>query len=407
VGGELNQLVAGLLTRITPLAFVPAGGASEPAVSEAEAILRKRQRHWRVRRMVFWLLVVLPTLWACVFYALIAMPRYVTETKIVVRSASTVRMTGLDLLFRTIGLSKAVDDAYVVRDYLLSRDVIRDLAAQGVSARDIFMNPVADRLSRHPRLWREDSLESLHSYFLNRVRVVEDDAKGILTLRVTAFTPEDAQMMSQAMVRLAEAMVNRMNTRAQRDATTNAQQEVGLARQEIADAQMALAFFRNSEALFDPSRSSVSIIETISQLSTDLSFASAELSQVQRSSPNSPAIPSIKSRIAALEARIAIERGAMAGSESSLVNKVASFDQLVLRRTIAEKRLESAIGSLEAARQEALRQHIYIEQVVAPALPDAPTEPRRTRSIITIFVVGFVLFGVYWILSVAAEEHAQ
>jgi capsular polysaccharide transport system permease protein len=402
--GGLNQLVVRLIGRRSVRALNCA--APSPG-SATEAILHTRQRHERVRRLVFTFLVIVPTLFASAFYALVAGPRYVSETRIVVRSASSVRMTGLDLLFRTIGISKAVDDAYVVRDYLLSRDVIRNLAAQGVSVRDIFMSPVADRLSRHPRIWREDSSESLFDYFLDRVTVTEDEAKGILTLRVTAFAADDAHRMSQAMVNLAEAMVNRMNTRAQRDATANANEELRLARQEIAEAQLALTTFRNNEALLDPSRSSVSILETIAQLSTDLAYASSELAQVLKNSPGSPSIPSLRSRIAALEARIALERDAVAGSSSSLVTKVSTFDRLNLRRKIAEQRLASAIGSLEAARHEARRQHIYIEQVVAPALPDAPTEPRRIRSILTVFVVGFMLFGVYWIVSVAAEEHAQ
>jgi capsular polysaccharide transport system permease protein len=316
-------------------------------------------------------------------------------------------MAGLDLLFRTIGLSKAVDDAYVVRDYLVSRDVIRDLAAQGVPVREIFARSDADRLSRYPRVWREDSAESLHDYFQSRVQVTEDEAKGILTLRVVAFTPDDAHRMAQKMVHLAESMVNRMNTRAQRDATVHADDEVRLARQEIAEAHLALTTFRTNEALLDPARSSTSIFDTITQLTTDLTYASTELALVLKNAPGSPALPSIRSRIAALEARIALERSRVAGADGSLVTKIGMYDQLNLRRSIAEQRLTTAIASLESARQEARRQHIYVEQVVEPAFPDAPTEPRRVLGVFGVFVVGFMLFGVYWILSVAAEEHAQ
>lgn len=393
-----------LFARPAPAVGVGTRGAG---LSQAEAIFAARRRHSRWRFVAFLLLVALPSSFAIVFYALIAAPRYVSETRIVVRSASTVRMTGLDLLFRTIGFSKAVDDAYVVRDYLLSRDILRDLDAAGLSVRAIFTRPQADRLSRHPRFWRHDSQEALHEYFLDRVSVTEDDAKGILTLRVIAFTADDAHGLARAMVRLAEAMINRMNERSQRDATASAEEEVRLARREIADAQMALTSFRNNEALIDPSRASLSVIETIAQLSTDLSYVRAELAQVQKNSPGSPVIPSLRSRIAALEGRIQIEQRKVAGAEGSLSNKIAAYDQLSLRRAIAEQRLTAAIGSLEAAGQEARRQHIYIEQVVAPAWPDAPMEPRRIRAIITVLVVGLVLFGVYWIFSVAAEEHAQ
>lgn len=386
---------------------VGSGAARSVAVSQAEAIFAARRTHARWRALAFLLLVVIPSTFALVFYAMVAAPRYVSETRIVVRSASTVRMTGLDLLFRTIGFSKAVDDAYVVRDYLLSRDIIRDLDAAGLSVREVFTRAPADRLSRHPRLWRGDTQEALYEYFLDRVSVTEDDAKGILTLRVIAFTAEDAHGMARAMVRLAEGMVNRMNARSQRDATASAEEEVRLARVEITDAQLALTVFRNNESLLDPSKASLAVIETIGQLSTDLTYVRAELAQVQRNSPGSPMIPSLRSRIAALEGRIQIEQGKVAGTQASLSNKIASYEQLNLRRTIAEQRLTAAIGSLEAAAQEARRQHIYIEQVVAPGFPDASMEPRRIRAIITVLVIGLVLFGVYWIFSVAAEEHAQ
>ncbi len=398
-----------LKTLLSRGSLAPASGvgAQVPGSSQAEAIFAARRRHSRWRIVAFLLLVVIPSSFAVVFYGLLAAPRYASETRIVVRSASTVRMTGLDLLFRTIGFSKAVDDAYVVRDYLLSRDILRDLDAAGVSVRQIFMRSQADRLSRHPRLWRQDTQEALYEYFLDRVSVTEDDAKGILTLRVIAFAADDAHALAQTMVRLAEAMVNRMNGRSQRDATASSEEEVRLARKEIADAQMALTTFRNREALIDPSKSSLAVIETIGQLSTDLSYVRAELAQVQKNSPGSPILPSLQSRIAALEGRIQIEQRKIAGAEGSLSNKIAAYDQLSLRRAIAEQRLTAAIGSLEAAAQEARRQHIYIEQVVAPAWPDASTEPRRIRAIITVLVAGFMLFGVYWIFSVAAEEHAQ
>lgn len=389
---------------------VPALGAAASAVaagSVADALLRARMGRARLFRLVFTTLVIAPTLFAAIFYGLIAAPRFASETQIIVRSASTVRMSGLDMLFRTIGLSKAVDDAYVVRDYMLSRDIVRDLAADGVSIREIFGSSAGDRLSRFPRVWREESQESLFDFYRDRVTVTEDTAKGILTLRAIAFAADDAYRLASTTVRLAEGMVNRMNMRAQRDATESAVQEVRLSQAEIAEAQAALTVFRNSEALLDPSKSSLSVIETIGQLSTDLAYTYAQLAEMQKNSPVNPAIPSIRSKIAALEARIGAERGAVAGSSASLANKIAAYDQLNLRREIAEKRLASAINSLEAARQEARRQHIYIEQVVAPNLPDESTEPRRLRSVAAVFVIGLVLFSVFWIVSVGVEEHGQ
>ena len=80
---------------------------------------------------------------------------------------------------------------------------------------------------------------------------------------------------------------------------------------------------------------------------------------------------------------------------------------MTLKRDLAEKGLAAAIKSLDVARQDARRQHIYIEPIVASNLPDQATEPRRIRGIFTILILGFSVFAVLWILSVGAREHKQ
>ena len=97
----------------------------------------------------------------------------------------------------------------------------------------------------------------------------------------------------------------------------------------------------------------------------------------------------------------------MAGGDDSLANKIATYEQLALRRDLADKALAASMNALDTARQEARRQHIYVEEVVAPNLPDESTEPRRFRSILTVLVFGFAIFAVIWIVSVGAGEHAQ
>ena len=50
---------------------------------------------------------------------------------------------------------------------------------------------------------------------------------------------------------------------------------------------------------------------------------------------------------------------------------------------------------------------IYVEQIVAPNLPDVSTEPDVLRTVSTFLVLGFAIFGVLWIITVGAQEHEQ
>ena len=385
----------------------PAPATGGEAASVHAARLARSDARATLTRSLFIALVMLPTVSATVFYGILAAPRYVSEARFVVRSVSSSRASGLDMLFRTFGVSRTVDDANLIQKYLLSRDIVAALQAGGLDLRSLFRRSEADLFSRYPRFWRDDTNEALYDYFTDHVSVVDDQNKGILTIRVVTFRAGDSLVVVQRMLMLAEAMVNRMNDRAQRDTFGSAQHEVALAEEQVLEAQKTLTDFRNREILFDPSKTTLSIIETVGTLSTDLAYASAELRKLQAQSPENPAISGLKAKIASLEERIGIERSRMTGGTDSLVGKISIYEQLVLRRDIADKSLATALTSLELARQEARRQHIYIEQVTAANLIDESTEPQRLRSIATVFTMAFAAFALTWILTLAAGEHSQ
>lgn len=373
----------------------------------AENYVRSVHVRSRILSIAFLLVVILPTSFAIVFYGFLASPRYVSDVKFVVRSMSSQRITGLDLLFQTIGLGRAADDAYVVVQFLQSKDIIPALEKQGIDLRQIFQREEADRLSRYPRIWRPDSTESLFDFYMSHVTILEDSAKGIINVSVITFRPEDSQALANGLIRAAEEMVNRMNERAQNDAIHRSEQDVKDSEQDVMDAQRALTDFRNRETLVDPTQSTVSLMETITSISQDLSYAMAQLSEVRKASPHSPMIPTLEGKIAALETRIREEKSKMVGNDNSLAAKIATYEQLTMQRDLADKSLVSALTSLDSARQDARRQRIYVEEIAAPNLADESTEPQRIRAILTYLVFGLTIFAVIWILSVGAGEHAQ
>lgn len=395
---SLPAIVANLLSGAKPPKGLGRG---------AEAYLATLKFRKNVTRISFIALVVVPTVIATLFYGLLAAPRYVSDVKFIVRSVSTQRATGLDMLFRTFGIAKTVDDANVIQKYLESRDAMQAIIASGIDLKAIFQRPEADWWSSYPYFWRRDTTESLYSYYTNHVVVAEDSTKGIIELQVITFRPADSLELAKTLLRLAEVMVNKMNERAQRDAMGAANREVNFAMETVIQAQSALTSFRNKEVMVDPSKSTFSLIETIGNLTTDLSYAIATLKEMQTSSPNNPGIPTQRAKIAALEDRVRVERSKLAGGDDSLASKIASYEQLALRRDLADKALAASMNALDTARQEARRQHIYVEQVVEPNLPDESMQPERLRSIISVMVFGFAAFAVIWIISVGSGEHAQ
>jgi len=365
-------------------------------------ILSKRQRS--PVSLLFFITVALPTLLAIFYYGVIASNQYVSESKFIVRGVSGRQAGGLEALFRTFGVSKAEDDTFAVYNYISSRDAVKALDAQ-YSLRDIYGGLSLDIFSHYPYFWRSDTFEALYEYYQRRVEVWSQTSSGMSILEVTAFTPEDAQKLSKALLGLSEALINRMNARANSDALTYAQNAVSRAETLVIDTQKKLTAFRNSELILDPSADSLKTLELVGQLTAELAQTRLQLDETLQGAPSNPAIQGLRSRIASLEREIALERSKVVGKDDGLASKVAAYERLILDREFADRTLSGSFNTLETARQEARRQQLYIETVVSPNLPDESTQPRRGRSILTVFAIGMAFFGMAWLVIAGSREH--
>src|SRR5258706_15837942 len=168
-----------------------------------EHYLAQAQRRSKFLRRGLLVLILLPTAVAAAYYGLWASKQYVSEARFIVRGISSPRTSGLDMFFRTFGISRTVDDTNAVQNYMLSRDAVRALVEQ-LPLRATFSRQEADAFARFPHVWRGDSFESLFEYYLDHVSVVQDPARGLTGLEVVTFRPEDSLQLAQALVGLAE-----------------------------------------------------------------------------------------------------------------------------------------------------------------------------------------------------------
>lgn len=364
-------------------------------------VLKKLRRH-----LAETILIAIPTVFGAVYYTFIATPRYVSETQFIVRGINSNRTTGLDALFRTIGVSRMADDANIVQNYLTSRDALGELSGL-LDVRGIFSAKEGDFLTRFPRFWETDSNEGLYSFYRERLRVVHDSMRGITTMRVDAYDPRDAQKINMALLHLAEGMVNRINARAQSDTVASAEREVDLAREAVRAAQLKLGAFRKESVLVDPTKNSTAALDTVTALTRELAFTESQIQGTSQTSPSAPGLPSLRAKAMSLRDSIAVERAKIAGNDKSLAGKVSTYESLTLDRDMADKNLLVAAQSLDQARAEARRKQIYVERVAEPSLADEATEPQRLRMNFTVFLTSLMVYCCYWVLSVGAKEHAQ
>lgn len=356
--------------------------------------------------LVFAILVVLPVSLSTVYYTLIASDIYVSEAKFIVRGVKGQTIGGLASFFRTLGIARAEDDAFAVQNFIRSRDAVRQLNTKFPLAQ-IYSRPGVDPIASFGILWAPTRFESLYQYYLSRVEVSNNDVTGITTLRVQAFTPKDASAIASSLLVISEQLVNRMNNRASRDALVQAKKVVSEAEEAVFEAQRKLTDFRNQEKFVDPANASLQVFEVISERTSDLVTVRIQIAEVQKNSPLSPALETLRNRERALMDQIAAETARIAGSDGSLVTKISSYERLVLQREFTDRALSLALDALEAARQEARGKQLYIQTIVTPNTPDEALEPRRVRYILTIALMCLTLYGIVWLIYAGAREHAH
>ena len=362
-----------------------------------------------VTSLLFTFLVALPTAFSGIYYFLIASDRYMAQADFTVRTVNGSQSGGLSSLLSTFGITRAEDQSYAVVDYLTSRDAVKAIDSEH-SLRSLFNKPGVDWFARYPFWWQfymGDSFEALYDYYYSRVEAWYSSRGGINTLTVIAFSPEDAKLIAELLLRQSEILINKMNERANSDQISFAKKEVERAEAMVVAAQQKITNYRNTELIMDPVADSTRVLDLIATLTSELADTQRQLTETLQGSPSNPAVQSLKARITALKEQLETERAKIVGHDSSLASKIATYERLALDRQFADRNLSNAFDGLQFAQQIAWGQLLYIETIVQPSLSDYPTEPQSTKNTAEVFFIGFVLFALVWLVVSAAKEHAE
>ena len=361
----------------------------------------------RLARMnrLFLATVVVPTLLAAIYYGVIASDIYISEARFMVRSPQRPLQAGiLGNLLQSTGIGRSLDDQYSVHDFILSRDALKELNGElGLATK--FKNWRIDFLNRFAAFDWDDSFEALLKYYRRRVSVELDSKSSISVLRVSAFTAEDAKIISDRLLAMSERLVNEMSERGRNDIVRFAANEVKLAEKKAKDAALAVAAFRSDKSVVDPEKQSAFQLQQLGKLQEEQIAIKLQVAQLRSVSPDNPQIPVFNTRAASLQKEIDAELARIAGRGGSLTNKAAAYMQLALEREFAERQLAATLTLLEGARNEAQRQQLYLDRVVQPNLPDYPIEPRRIRYTMIVFVLGLLTWAILTLLIAAVREH--
>lgn len=362
-----------------------------------------------IRAFAFFVVVLLPTILAGLYYFAIAADQYVAEFRFSLRTAERPRTEAISLLDGNVQ-PPAILESQIVAQYIASRAMIEEVE-KSVPLRPLFSPPEADFLAGFDR---SASIEMLVEFWRKQVDAFYDPSTGTTTVRVRAFTPPDSLRLAQAIVAAAERLVNELSSRARQDATRQAEADVATAETRLRAALTQIREFRDREGMIDPGKSAEATAGLATRLRDELAQANAQLSTLAAyMRDDAPPIKVLKARIRSLEAQrraaaqelTTNDRAADRGRSTALSRALSSYEQLDAERRFAETAYQHALSALDRARAEAARQQLYIASFVPPSLPEEALYPRRWRSTGIVALVAFSLWAIGGLLTQSIRDH--
>ncbi|MEG3160399.1 lipopolysaccharide biosynthesis protein [Sphingomonas sp. LB2R24] len=387
-------------------------GFMSPATAAPAALpsLGERWRQARTQYGWFFVVVLLPCLAAALYLYGFAADQYESEAHYLVRAQGAPASSGSSIE-KLLGASGSggggggQGEANSVADFLLSHDAVDALSKQSaLIAR--FRRPEADGLSRLPTA--DPTPEALLKYYRKQVDVHYDTDTGITTLKVRAFRPVDAYVIARKLLGLGEGQVNTMNVRSYADAVKLSHQQLAESEAALSQVQARMTDFRQDSRDVNPQGTAEAQIGLVSKLQAELSAARSQLATtVSLIGTRNPQYAALSQQVRSLQSQVAAQSAKLAGGGNAIAAGLGDYERLRMQQGFLSKRYDAASAAFEAARQQAVRQQLYIVRIVDANMPVRSEYPKRALSLLTLFIALMVVYGLGWLVAAGVREHAS
>lgn len=344
---------------------------------------------------------LLPTLLVLAYSLIFYDSMYISNSEFVINSNSTE--STLSLTPQTLLNGGINNDIYIAVAYIKSLNMFNAID-QKLNLKKHFQS--GDFISS---LSSNATVKDIEEYWSNVVNVHIDLESELLRLSVRSYSPEFSLSIQKNILNELESLINRMNEKAHKDAISLAEKEVSSSEQEVEKTSLALKTFRDINTFISPEAEVSNFTNIIGSLEQQLSETKTELEQkLTYFKKDSLEIKTLKSKIDALNNQLSEVRTRIASNSTNkqiLSNTINEYERLSLKHEFAKKKLESAMTSLEAARQISLTKARYLVMVESPTLPDESLWPTPFKSAFFTLILTILSGGIISLIISAIREH--
>lgn len=359
-------------------------------------------RNFIKKDWLFIIIVIIPIFMLLFYYLFIATDKFVSESKVTIKQTGQ-QPSSFNIGFLSLGSPLAREDAMFLKEYILSYDML-DYLERKLGLRNLYQSKEIDFFQRLSSDATQE--EFLKYYRKNIVKVMFDDVSGILTIKVFAFSPEDAKRINEAILEQCERYINAISHKIAREQMNFIEQELSYANQKMQIAKNNLIKFQNTYKVMDPTQEAQAKVALISQLEAQLANQEAQLKTLLTYlKEDSFQVQALKNQIKALREQIEKEKAKMVGGDTKLNKLALEYLKLKLDADFAADVYKATLSAFETTRVEASRKLKNLVIIASPNLPEEALYPRKAYNLTLATVLLLLIYGILRIVIGIIKEH--
>jgi capsular polysaccharide transport system permease protein len=94
-------------------------------------------------------------------------------------------------------------------------------------------------------------------------------------------------------------------------------------------------------------------------------------------------------------------------SKNSIAGGSVKLQILKSQFLLLQKEVEMNLMAFLQAQNQAYLQHLFIETLDKPRIPDTPTEPEKFKNVFVAFTLSFAVWGILVLFIAGIREHVN
>ncbi len=283
-------------------------------------------------------------------------------------------------------------DSQIVIGFVKSADLLTALEKEYDLAAH-YQSPKKDIVFR---LAADANLDERLQYYRKRIASHFDMETGMTVITVETFDPVLSQKIAKSLLERTESYINQVNQDIADQQLSFVRAEVELSAKKVEEVNAEMIALQNENNFISPDEVISSTLGAIEKIRFEHLKLQAELATIERDSPNSPRVESLRSQGRSLSELISVESAKLSGPEKNRLNQLlVRFKLLEQRIAFAIQLRNSAEMLLERNRVDTVARSRFLTVIQHPYQPEDVGQPRRWYATVTLLTLGSLLFAIF------------